>query len=60
MIAAPEGSDSVQMLTMALKFGMTTKALGETFFPCLTTVEGLNFAAQTSDRDVATLSCCAG
>jgi mercuric reductase len=60
VIAAPEGSDSVQTLAMALKFGMTTKALGETIFPYLTTVEGLKLAAQTFDKDVAKLSCCAG
>ena len=60
VIMAPEGSDSVQTLVMALKFGMTTKALGATIFPYLTTVEGLKLAAQTFDRDVAKLSCCAG
>ena len=60
VIAAPEGSDSAQTLAMALKFGMTTKALGETIFPYLTTVEGLRLAAQTFDKDVAMLSCCAG
>jgi mercuric reductase len=60
VIMAPEGADSVQTLAMALKFGMTTKALGETIFPYLTTVEGLKLAAQSFDRDVAKLSCCAG
>lgn len=60
VIMAPEGADSVQTLAMALKFGMTTKSLGETIFPYLTTVEGLKLAAQTFDKDVATLSCCAG
>ncbi len=60
VIMAHEGADSVQALAMALKFGMTTKALGETIFPYLTTVEGLKLAAQTFDRDVAKLSCCAG
>lgn len=60
VIVAPEGADSVQTLAMALKFGMTTKALGETIFPYLTTVEGLKLAAQTFDKDVAKLSCCAG
>lgn len=59
-ILAPEGADSVQTLAMALKFGMTAKALGETIFPYLTTVEGLKLAAQGFDRDVAMLSCCAG
>lgn len=60
VIVAPEGADSVQTLVLALKFGMTTKALGETIFPYLTTVEGLKLAAQTFDKDVAKLSCCAG
>lgn len=59
-IVAPEGSDSIQTLVMALKAGMTTKALAETIFPYLTTVEGLKLAAQTFDKDVALLSCCAG
>lgn len=59
-IVAPEGADSIQTLVMALKMGMTTKALGETIFPYLTTVEGLKLAAQTFDKDVAKLSCCAG
>ena len=60
VIMASEGSDSIQTLALALKFGMTAKALGETIFPYLTTVEGLKLAAQTFDRDVAKLSCCAG
>lgn len=59
-ILAPEGADSIQTLALALKFGMTAKALGETIFPYLTTVEGLKLAAQTFDKDVAKLSCCAG
>jgi mercuric reductase len=59
-IIAPEGSDTIQTLVMALKFDMTTKALGATIFPYLTTVEGLKLAAQTFDMDVAKLSCCAG
>jgi len=60
VIMAPEGSDSIQTLALALKFGMTTKALADTIFPYLTTAEGLKLAAQTFDRDVAKLSCCAG
>jgi len=59
-IAAPEGADSIQTLAMALRAGMTTAALAETIFPYLTTVEGLKLAAQTFDKDVAKLSCCAG
>lgn len=59
-ILAPEGSDSIQTMVMALKFGMTAKALGETIFPYLTTVEGLKLAAQGFEKDVSKLSCCAG
>jgi mercuric reductase len=39
---------------------MTTKALAETIFPYLTTVEGLKLAALAFDKDMAKLSCCAG
>lgn len=59
-IMAPEGADSIQTLTLALKAGMTARELGETLFPYLTTVEGLKLAAQGFDKDVAKLSCCAG
>jgi mercuric reductase len=59
-ILAPEGADSIQTLTLALKVGMSAQALGETIFPYLTTVEGLKLAAQTFDMGVAKLSCCAG
>ncbi|MCV0397336.1 MAG: mercury(II) reductase [Rhizobiaceae bacterium] len=60
VVMAPEAADSVQTLAMASKFGMTTRELGETIFPYLTTVEGLKLAAQTLDRDLAKLSCCGG
>ncbi|MBO9378123.1 mercury(II) reductase [Sphingomonas histidinilytica] len=59
-ILAPEGADSIQTLALALKYGMTADALGETIFPYLTTVEALKLAAQGFRKDVAKLSCCAG
>ena len=59
-ILAPEGADSIQTLVLAIKFGMTVQALGETIFPYLTTVEGLKLAAQGFGRDGTKLSCCAG
>lgn len=59
-ILAPEGADSIQTVVLAIKHGMTAKALGETIFPYLTTVEGLKLAAQGFGKDVAKLSCCAG
>lgn len=59
-ILAPEGADSIQTMVLALKSGMTAKALGETIFPYLTTVEGLKLAALGFGKDVTKLSCCAG
>jgi mercuric reductase len=59
-ILAPEGSDSIQTLALALQHGMTAQALGGTIFPYLTTVEALKLAAQGFDKEVAKLSCCAG
>jgi mercuric reductase len=59
-ILAPEGADSIQTATLAIKCGLTVQQLGETIFPYLTTVEGLKLAAQTFAKDVAKLSCCAG
>jgi len=59
-ILAPEGCDSIQTAALAISQGMTTRALGETIFPYLTTVEGLKLAAQAFDKDVSRLSCCAG
>ena len=59
-ILAPEGCDSIQTAALAIRHGMTVKALAETIFPYLTMVEGLKLAAQTFDKDVSKLSCCAG
>jgi len=59
-LIAPEGADSIQTAALAIKCGLTTKQLAETIFPYLTTVEGLKLAAQTFDKDVTQLSCCAG
>jgi len=59
-ILAPEGADSIQTAAMALQAGMTYDQLAAMIFPYLTTVEGLKLAAQTFEKDVAKLSCCAG
>ena len=59
-ILAPEGADSIQTAALAIRCGLTIDDLSETIFPYLTTVEGLKLAAQTFDRDVKKLSCCAG
>lgn len=59
-ILAPEGGEIVQTMVMALKASMTTKELANTIFPYLTGVEVLKLAAQTFNKDVSKLSCCAG
>jgi len=59
-ILAPEGADSIQTAALAIRHGLTVRDLAETIFPYLTTVEGLKLAAQTFDKDVSKLSCCAG
>ena len=59
-IIAPEGADTVQTAAIAIRAGLTVDQLGAMIFPYLTTVEGLKLAAQTFDKDVAKLSCCAG
>lgn len=59
-ILAPEGADSIQTAAMAIRYGLTIDDLAEMIFPYLTTVEGFKLAAQTFDRDVKKLSCCAG
>nr|WP_015061093.1 mercury(II) reductase [Pseudomonas sp. K-62]BAM13929.1 mercury reductase [Pseudomonas sp. K-62] len=59
-ILAPEGADSIQTAAMAIRCGLTIDDITDTIFPYLTTVEGLKLAAQTFDRDVKKLSCCAG
>jgi mercuric reductase len=42
-----------------LQYGFTVENLREMLFPYLTQVEGLKLAAQTFEKDVAQLSCCA-
>ena len=59
-ILAPEGADSIQTAALAIRCGLSINDLSEMIFPYLTTVEALKLAAQTFDRDVKKLSCCAG
>lgn len=59
-ILAPEGADSIQTATLAIRHGLTIADLVDTIFPYLTTVEGLKLAALSFAKDVDKLSCCAG
>lgn len=59
-ILAPEGADSIQTATLAIRQSLTVDELADTIFPYLTTVEGLKLAALGFVKEVAKLSCCAG
>lgn len=62
-VLAAEGGEIIQTAALALKFGLqygfTIANVREMLFPYLTQVEGLKLAAQTFEKDVAQLSCCA-
>lgn len=58
-VLADGAGDVIQAGIYAIKFGLTTTDLAETWAPYLTMAEGLKLAAQTFTRDVAKLSCCA-
>jgi mercuric reductase len=58
-VLADAGGEVIQTAVLAIRQGMTTAELAGTFHPYLTMVEGVKLAAQTFDRDVAKLSCCA-
>lgn len=63
MLAA-EAGEVIQTASVAIRMGLrhgfTVTDLREMLFPYLTQVEGLKLAAQTFEKDVAQLSCCAG
>lgn len=58
-ILAPEGSELLMELSLAIKFGITLKELASSFHPYLTLSEGVKLAALTFDKDIEKLSCCA-
>jgi mercuric reductase len=57
-IIAPEGSELLMELNMAVKFGITTEELSSYFHPYLTLSEGIKLAATTFDKNIDNLSCC--
>jgi pyruvate/2-oxoglutarate dehydrogenase complex dihydrolipoamide dehydrogenase (E3) component len=63
-VLAAEGGEIIQTAALAVKFGLqygfTVENLRELLFPYLTQAEGLKLAAQTFEKDVTQLSCCAG
>jgi mercuric reductase len=58
-ILAPEGSELLMEVAVAIKFGITTEQLKDMFHPYLTLSEGIKLAAITFNKSVTELSCCA-
>ena len=58
-ILAPEGSELLMEVTLAIKYGIPVAELISTFHPYLTLSEGIKLAAITFGKDVSKLSCCA-
>ena len=64
LILAAEGGEILQTAALAvrmgLRYGFNVDDLRELLSPYLTQAEGLKLTAQTFEKDVAQLSCCAG
>lgn len=56
---AGEAGELIQAAVMAMRAKMTVQDVGDELFPYLTMVEGLKLCAQTFNKDVKQLSCCA-
>ena len=59
VILAPEAGDLIMEPALAIRHGIPVSELARTFHPYLTGAEAIKLAAQTFDKDVAKLSCCA-
>jgi mercuric reductase len=58
-ILAPEGSELIMEVSLAIKYGITVPELVGMFHPYLTLSEGIKLAAIAFNKDVQQLSCCA-
>lgn len=58
-ILAPEGSELLMELSLAIKHGITASDLASSFHAYLTLGEAVKLAAITFGKDVSKLSCCA-
>ena len=59
-ILASEAGEMIQTAVLAIHNKMTIDELAGQLFPYLTMVEGIKLCAQTFNKDVKELSCCAG
>jgi len=58
-MVADGAGDVIQSVVLAIQFGLTTDDVANTWAPYLTFAEAFKLAAQTFNRDVSRLSCCA-
>jgi len=58
-VLAESAGEVISAAVYAIKFNLTITDVADTFHPYLTMAEGMKLAAQTFNRDVAKLSCCA-
>jgi len=58
-ILAPEGSELLMEIAMTIKYKIPVTEIAAMFHPYLTLGESIKLAAQTFDKDVKKLSCCA-
>ncbi len=58
-IVAPEGSELLMEIALAMKYGIKVSDLKAMLHPYLTLSEGIKLAAIMFDKDVTALSCCA-
>jgi len=58
-VVAENAGDVIYAGVLAVRFHLTVKDLTDTFAPYLTMSEALKLAAQSFERDVSKLSCCA-
>ena len=58
-IIAPEGSELLMELSLMMRYEIPISDIAKELHPYLTLSEGIKLAAQTFDKDVKSLSCCA-
>lgn len=57
-ILAPEGSELLMELSLAIRHGITVRELATSFHPYLTLSEAVKLAAVSFDKTIEKLSCC--
>jgi len=58
-ILAPEGSELLMEIAMAITYRIPVNEIVSMFHPYLTLGEGVKLAAQTFSNDITKMSCCA-